>query len=581
MQLITSACNFTRKLRYCGRKDVLPNLVFVAMLLCVISADFSLTSQHFWFYQALLSHFHLVSQRNMAHVSDAVPFDGITFMRYAWYFTAIFVVIWLLYLCAISVLPTRITLRFIMCSTAVIGLGYCFVPVLTSQDVLSYIAYARMVVLYHLDPLVNSPYVIRSDYIYHFLYWMDQPSVYGPLWILLTAMVQVLALFLGFKYALSMEIFLRLLSLLVFLASVYLVWLLSGRLQGIDDGELAHVARVQRLRATMAFAWNPLLLIEACVNAHNDITILFLILCAVWFLFPHSPDGEPQPFVWSAVFLGLAACIKISYIILIPGLLLYVLFSTVDTLPWLQRLYNVAVAAIVAFGVIVVIHMPFWHHGTLLNVFKVTPSASRDINSIYEFGVNILHLLGFAALHHTSDHGAPVEVYSHWLSDLFFVLIYGWIFFYTLRNPRLIRTPLALVSWLAFVWLCYCCLGSPWFWPWYMILFFGLLTLVEACQVDNHVIPFTLNGFDMGLVNRSLSLGLFGLYGLWNFYNLLPAYRLHYLSSQLSWLVPLLFLFCAYWRWRRQQEHLAALQKGYMIMITMCSQKSPWMDNDG
>jgi hypothetical protein len=543
-------------LRSCGRKNVLAYLFFLAILFCVILADFFLTSLHFWFYQTLLSHFHLISQHHITHTTDITPFNGITSMVYAWRFTAIFVVIWLLYLYAISVLPARITPRFILLSTAVMGLGYCFVPVLTSQDILSYIAYARMVVFYHLDPLVNSPYVIRSDYIYHFLYWVDQPSVYGPLWTLLTVVVQVVALFLGFEYALSMEIFLRLFSLLAFLASVYLVWLLSGLLQGSYDAALAPAARVQRLRATLAFAWNPFLLIEACVNAHNDVTILFLILLAIWFLLPHSPDGEPQPFVWSAAFLGLAACIKISYIILIPGLLFYVFFSTIDTLPWLQRVYNTTLAAIVAFGVIVVLHMPFWHHGALLSVLKVTPSASRDINSIYEFGVNILHLLGLVSLQHTSDHGAPVEVYSHWLSDLLFVFIYGWICCATLRNPRLVRTPLALVSWLACVWLCYCFIGSPWFWPWYLILFFGLLTLVEACQIGNCSIPFILKGFDMGLVNRALSLGMFGLYVLWVFYNLLPGYRLHYLSSQLAWLLPLLFLGYVYWRRSRNERTL-------------------------
>ena len=42
------------------------------------------------------------------------------------------------------------------------------------------------------------------------------------------------------------------------------------------------------LAGTIAFAWNPLVLIEVAQNAHNDIVMIFFLLAAVWALQPCS-----------------------------------------------------------------------------------------------------------------------------------------------------------------------------------------------------------------------------------------------------------------------------------------------------
>ncbi|BCL78189.1 hypothetical protein ccbrp13_06540 [Ktedonobacteria bacterium brp13] len=520
------------------RQDVLPYTFLGSLVLCVLFAASLLFDKHFWFLRALLSTLGLLPSSRALRISDTAPFDVIYTFSHAWLFTGTLVAICVFYLAALYRLPGKITRRFILVSTGVLGLAYTLLPVLTSQDVLSYIAYGRMVVIYHLDPIVNAPSAIHHDYIIRYLYWVNQPSVYGPVWTMLVSGLQLGAILSGFRYALAMELLLRLFSLAGFLISTQLLWSLIGRLQGVEHADDI-TQRCFRERATLAFAWNPFLLLEACVNAHNDITILLLILLALWYLLP-SAKVDGQPFVVSAFFLGLAACIKISYLILIPGVLLFVFFNEIDAaLPWLQRAYNTALAALVAFGTIVVLHMPFWHHGALLTVLSVTPSASRDINSIYELGVNIIHDLGLASLHHTSDHGAWIEIYSHWVSDLFFVLIYLYACIRCLRQPRMMRTPLALLSWLNFVWLAYCFIGSPWFWPWYVILSISLLAIIEACQYDGRFIPFTFGGLPVGPIGRALSFSTLGLYVLWIFYGLLPGYGLSYVSSQLVWFAPL------------------------------------------
>src|SRR5579859_7002222 len=66
------------------------------------------------------------------------------------------------------------------------------------------------------------------------------------------------------------------------LISTRLVWLISGQWQQLN-GQPALATR-KRIRATLAFAWNPLLLLEACVNAHNDAMLVVFVLLMIWVL---------------------------------------------------------------------------------------------------------------------------------------------------------------------------------------------------------------------------------------------------------------------------------------------------------
>ncbi len=88
------------------------------------------------------------------------------------------------------------------------------------------------------------------------------------------------------------------------LGSTQLLWVLSGGLQRL------HGSISPRLRALaiLAFAWNPLLLFEAAVNAHCDTTILFFVLLALWLLY--CAIGTPWFWPWYTVtFFGLFALV--------------------------------------------------------------------------------------------------------------------------------------------------------------------------------------------------------------------------------------------------------------------------------
>jgi hypothetical protein len=243
--------------------------------------------------------------------------------------------------------------------------------------------------------------------------------------------------------------------------------------------------------ATLAFAWNPLLLFEACTNAHNDAAVLFFVLMAIWFLVRERNTGTGSSSIRAAVFamgmLALATCLKLYVVLFAPGFLLFL---------WLQpsrRTLKIALVAIVSYaGVIVALYAPFWQRGAIFDVLTVNPAASRTINSLPDLLAHLYNaiaaLLGFPL---GEPIGSPAEHVMHTLSLALFVLTYCIVCWRTIRGTQLggrpLRSPLqgiatvpGLVGWMALVWLLFCMIGSPWYWPWYVVTFFGLYAVLEA-----------------------------------------------------------------------------------------------------
>lgn len=187
-----------------------------------------------------------------------------------------------IYLLALRRLPGSISWRFIRRSTLLIGCLYMLIPIVTSPDLFSYIAYARMAVLHNLNPLTTIPTAIQNDPVYRYIFWVDQPSAYGPTWAIVTSFLQRILVFFRDPYVMPMVVALRITGLVMHLISTRLIWLISGQFQRLN-GKPALATR-KRIRATLAFAWNPLLLLEACVNAHNDAMLVVFVLLMIWVL---------------------------------------------------------------------------------------------------------------------------------------------------------------------------------------------------------------------------------------------------------------------------------------------------------
>ncbi|QBD81882.1 hypothetical protein EPA93_40270 [Ktedonosporobacter rubrisoli] len=458
-----------------------------------------------------------------------------------------FIVIFVVYAGAIFYLPRLVRRRAIILATILLGTTCILMPVVLSPDILSYISYARMGVIYHLNPLVAIPRDIQHDPIYPHLYWIDQPSAYGPTWALLSCALQwLIELFFGPQNIGMMVLALRVLGLISHVCAVLLVWAIAGHLLRQQKIPLTPARERARTLATLAFAWNPLLLFEACVNAHNDTIVLLFVLLALWFLV-RTTTIRPAAYIPATILLVLAACLKINVALFVPGLLVFI---------WAQtRQLRAAIITLVLYGgLIIAFYAPFWQGGAILNLLHANPGTYRAINTfpdfLSHFYNSIVHLAGYPL---AADAGSPAENALRLASLGLFAISYCLLCWKTIGAAIKLRplsiapssfTVLQLIRWMALAWFLYNILGSPWFWPWYTTIFFGLFALLEATGGGNIRKPAFLARWSSPWLVCMLAFSMLSLYCFhtWapstSFVAWLPGFRWTYLRGLWAWLVP-------------------------------------------
>ncbi len=552
-----------------------PYAALFAMICAILVMDAILPLRNLWFHEAQLTQlgtwpvlpslvlfpgWTVIPPIPQAHV-NGVP-DVLSSWGTLGLLFGAFVAVFLTYVFALRRLPTRVSRHFVTNSTLLLGLLFLLIPVVTSPDLYSYIAYARMGVIYGLNPLTTTPRMIHQDIIYNYVLWVDQPSAYGPSWALLTCLFQwLVGVFRLSDPVLAMVLILRAWGLGMHLVSVALIWSISGSLQRLHG----IVSQEKRLRTTLAFAWNPLLLLEACTNAHNDTTLLFLILLAIWFLV--RAQMRPQPhllaYLAPAVLLALGTCLKINLVLLAPGIFFYQWLQETQQ-PIRQRLKHVGASVAIYGGLILGLYAPFWQGGAIFDVFQVNPATYRSINTLPDTLSHLYNgIVAAFGLPVGAPIGSPAEHFLHTLTMGIFVLIYAGLCWQMLHEQTRLRSVHGLVRWLAVTWLLYCAIGSPWFWPWYLTTFFGLYALFEVSKPAQVVLEeefsrapsrkdslarlctqFQTLLLQPGVV-RMLAFTMFTLYcfttwgPLHSFVPGLPGFQWSYLDGIWAWLLPL------------------------------------------
>ncbi len=525
-------------------------LLLLAMAGAFLLLDAVLPLHGLWFHTALLvplSRAFLLPTDLLFHgwaLSPTLLTDHNTpapALALSWQETTLLLVACLLlllcYLLAVRALPERIGRRYLIGSTLLLGVLCVLIPVVTSQDIFSYIIYARMAVLYHLNPLSTSPQSIAGDPLYAHLYWTNQPSAYGPLWTIITCILQWMTDLFRTNNVAAMVLALRLLGLGAHLLSTLLVWSIAGKLQ-----ELRGVISAKtRMRATLAFAWNPLLLFEACVNAHNDTVLLPFLLLAIWLFIRQARQPARHIYracVEAAFLLAAATCIKVNLALLFPAFLLYL---------WRQprRIQTISLLTFPYIASIVALYALFWQNGAILSIVQINPGTYRDINTVSEFLTHFYNSV--AALFGAplaADIGSPAESFTRMICLLIFVGLYCLCCWRAMRRQTGLQTLIELIRWMALVWLLYCAIGTPWFWPWYTIIFFALFALLEAVEGETWQPLFGL--LRLPLAVRLLAFSLLSLYCFYTwapYATMLPGlagFRWAYLRGLWVWLLPLL-----------------------------------------
>jgi hypothetical protein len=257
-----------------------------------------------------------------------------------------------------------ISLRFVLITGALLAAVLLLSYPLGAIDVFVYAIYTRGWALHGLNPLAVSPaqYPATDPWLSLAAEWIDAPSPYGPVW-------QVLSL--GAYYAgggnFLLQVYaLKVLAILAYLGCAILIY------------RILHQTRSDwALAGTLAFAWNPLVLIEVAQNAHNDIVMIFFMLAAVWAL--TATRRKDSPLLYDSLvclFLALSVLTKFITIVIVPFFLLALMGRGQRWPARIARLigYGALIGAMVVIGT-----LPMWPGWDQWAVVQGADSAGRSI----------------------------------------------------------------------------------------------------------------------------------------------------------------------------------------------------------
>src|SRR5574341_692191 len=183
----------------------------------------------------------------------------------------------------------------VLCSLILIGLY----PI-TALDVALYVVRSRLWALYGGSPMIAVPANFPQDpYISLAAEYVKQVSPYGPVW----ELIAQIPVHLGILDIAGGIIAMKVISLISYISMAVLVgWYARQDTQqyGVSD-----------LTAMTFFALNPMVLLEAIGNGHNDMVMLALMMLGLvlW---------QRDRWAWAALALTLAALVKITGLILMP-----------------------------------------------------------------------------------------------------------------------------------------------------------------------------------------------------------------------------------------------------------------------
>ncbi|HEX8600363.1 MAG TPA: hypothetical protein VF952_17825 [Chloroflexia bacterium] len=388
----------------------------------------------------------------------------------------------------LSVWASRRLFRRLMGVTAGLLLLLLVTRETYAVDVFAYSWFGRIFAVFGDSPYVHVPLEYAATDTagwLPYLYWQDLPAPYGPVWLILASGVAKIANLFGEDIAYHV-IGHKLLVSASYLLSMWLIWNVAGQIAArlLTPTRLARTshsrfgrrrrpnitaqqARGAQFAVALAFAWNPLMLIEFGISGHNDMLMLTCVLLAVY---AHL-KGRWQLAVLA---LALAFLIKFTAIIFLPGYLWLLLWQARRKKPggsWSKGLVRTGGGLVIFTVTCIAFYIPFWQGPTTLNVLYQDPTAQFFVHS---FGTIINRKLPdlLAAMSNVLGPGSEAtgsraagEALSgsiaRWVPLLIAVLVAVW----QTWHARHIRSMLRAWGWSIFVLLT---VGLAWFWPWYV-----------------------------------------------------------------------------------------------------------------
>jgi hypothetical protein len=344
-------------------------------------------------------------------------------------------------------------------------------PSLPSHDLFVYADYGHVLTTYHSNPFFVAPSAVSHDQLTMLNDWRATTVAYGPLWLSYCALIS----FFGGDQPLLYLFIYRLLGLLFHLINIGLVTAILRR---------TRCSSRTVLLGTLLYAWNPLVLLESTLTAHNDIYIITLILVGI-LLSIRAQQADflrPRFYLPPLIAFTLTAMIKITAGPLIVCFLLLLAYQAMqDTAGqiqfsrWRQAVNPVALAAAVSLGIFLLFYAPFWFgHGLpeIMATFIAPPSSQRGVNSLFRIFVE--------EAKGKSSSTIPwwIQVFNQrgvWngINLLAFLLLLGAGTCWLKQRPTVPALGLLMLYVQAGL-----LIVTPWFYPWYLIELVALLPIL-------------------------------------------------------------------------------------------------------
>jgi len=395
----------------------------------------------------------------------------------------------------------RRILRVVWLVTIIIGLVFVMMPAMLSHDVFVYAGYGRVLTIHHANPYFvtlsaypQDPFIVVDD-------WKNAPAAYGPVWLAISGLC---ALLIGDDPARALLVY-RSFALIAHLLNILLVMHMLR-----DMGRSPRVVAL----GTLLYAWNPLVLEESSLGAHNDVFMVTLILLGIFF----SVRAERNEFSYlprlrnylpSLIAFTLAMLIKFTaapiialYLILLASKAYHskTFEASIQPHTLLRRLQAMLLvvlpAGLISGAIVLTLYAPYWLGSSIESIvysFTSPPSANSSDGSIL-----------YAIIEWVQVHGLPPT--NSWTYTLLYVLAlhqtWNYINFATMacmmivsaiwlwRSPTTRTLVLAAVATLGAL-----LIVTFWFFPWYITWLVGLIVVclpVTYDRVGRALVAFTL-----------------------------------------------------------------------------------------
>lgn len=325
---------------------------------------------------------------------------------------------------AVVWLAPRLRVTWLLWSVVGLHLVFLLAPPLLSQDVFSYIAYARLGVEHGLNPYAFRPFDIPGDPVFGFAGSKDAVDVYGPYFTLVTYPLAWLGVPTAFWA----------LKTVAAAASIGLVLIVKSLAEKLDAGTARAVAIV---------GLSPATLVHVVGGAHNEALTMLIVFAGISVALSRA-DGSREA---AGGFVStLAIGVKASAAVPLVFMLAAAKRKTAMFLAMLGAAVLTAAAALIGFG------------SDALNALNLI-SSNQDRTSRYSLPHRTVDGLDLIFGH--VDRAAATDVVR-----LIFTLILAAVVAYLIwRSWKRPDTWIANAGWATFGVL----LASAWLVPWYLL----------------------------------------------------------------------------------------------------------------